>query len=234
MAKVAGKEQKWATNVVLVRHGESVANIERDRLKKGATKEMFLKMPCRDMDIPLTEKGIKQAKSAGKLLKNYPKFDVAIISPYVRAKQTAEIIIKEMGYRIPLVFEERIREKDFGVLDKVTEKGKIKYYPLEAEREKWDGKYYYRPYGGENYPDVALRIRSFFDTLIRKYKKENVLVVTHAITILMFRKLLEHLSEKEVLDIHANQKLKNGSISAFVYDSQSKDLVLKEWNRTGY
>ena len=226
------KEQEWATTVVLVRHGESVANIERDRLKKGATEDFFLKMPCRDMDIPLTGKGKEQAKSAGKILKGYPKFDVAIVSPYERTRQTTEIIIKEIGYKIPIIFEERIREKDFGALDKVTEKGKEKYFPLEIEREKWDGKYYYRPYGGENYPDVALRIRSFFDTLIRKHKKKNVLVVAHAITILMFRKLLEKLSEKEVLDIHTNQKLKNCSISTFIYDPKDEGLVLKEWNKT--
>jgi len=224
--------QKWPSNLVLVRHGETLINMERNRLKKKPTKELIIKTPCRDMDIPLTKQGIKQARAAGKILKKYPKFDISLVSPYVRAKQTANIIIKELGYKPKIVFEERIREKDYGIFDKYTQKGKKKYYPKEVEREKWEGKYYYRIPGGENYPDVALRAHSVLDTVVREYAKKNVLIVSHSIVILLFRKLLERLSEKEILDIHTNQKLKNCSITHFTYNKIKNKLLLKKWNKT--
>jgi len=227
------EEQRWPSSLVLVRHGETSLNLIKERLKKKPTKDLIIKTPCRDMDLPLTKKGIKQAKSAGRLLKKYPKFDVIITSPYTRTKQTADEIIKELGYKPKIYFEERTREKDFGVFDRYTKEGKKRYWPEEYDREKWEGKYYYRPPGGENYPDVALRIHSFLGTIIRKYSKKRILVVTHSIIILLFRKLLEHLSEKELLDIHDNEDLKNCSISSFIFDKEKNKnkLILKEWNR---
>ncbi len=224
-------EQKWPSNVVLVRHGESLVNVEKERLREQPSEDLYIKTTLRDMSIPLTKKGEAQAKAAGKILKKYPKFDAVIVSPYKRAEQTARIILKELGYKPKIVSEERVREKDFGIMDKLTPKGERFFYPQEVERKSWDGKYYYRPPGGESYPDVALRVHSFFDTLIRNYKQKNVLIVTHSITILMFRKLLERLSEEEVLDIHENQRIENASISTFSYEEGKRKLSLKEWSK---
>ncbi len=223
--------QKWPSSIVLVRHGKTIVNIEKERLKEKPTKELYIKTPCRDMDLPITKKGVSESERTGKILRKYPKFDVIYVSPYKRATQTAEIIIKELGYNPQFILEERIREKDFGVFDRLTERGRKKFYPIEAKRKEWEGEYYYRVLGGESYPDVALRIHDFLNTLIREYKGKNVLIIAHSLVILMFRKLLERLSEKEVLDLHTNQKLKNCSISSFIYDKRKNKLRLKEWNR---
>jgi broad specificity phosphatase PhoE len=225
-------DQKWPSSMVLVRHGESLLNVEKRKLKTIPTEEqgLFVTLPARDMDIPLTERGIKQAKDVGEKLKKYPRFNVAFVSPYKRAKQTAHIIFNKLGYKPKIVYDERIREKDFGMFDRFTQKGIQKYFPTEFDRKKLEGKYYYRSPGGENYPDVSLRIRSFLDTLIRDYSKERVLIVAHSVVILMFRKTLQRLSEKEVLSIDQRKDLKNCALTSFIYDERRKKLLLKEWN----
>ena len=59
-----------------------------------------------------------------------------------------------------IVREERIREIEFGILDVLTSEGiKAKYREEYARRER-EGKYWYRPPGGESRPDVALRVQS--------------------------------------------------------------------------
>jgi broad specificity phosphatase PhoE len=63
------------------------------------------------------------------------------------------------------------------------------------------GKYWYRPPGGESYPDVGLRLHSFLGRLTRDFREQSVLVVCHSVIVLMFRKLVERLSEDELLDI---------------------------------
>ena len=67
------------------------------------------------------------------------------------------------------------------------------------------GKYHHRPPAGENYPDVALRLHSFLATLTREAAGESVLVVCHPVAELIFRMLLERLSEQQVLTIDGNK-----------------------------
>lgn len=222
-------EQKWPNMLILVRHGESVRNLEKERAKQFDSNKLKLDIDIRDMDIDLTKVGREQALAVGKALKSYPKLDAVIVSPYVRCKQTADLILSQLDYKPKtIVVDERVREKEFGQTNDLTKKGIKQFYPREFERMELEGKYYYRPPGGENYPDVGLRLHSFLGMLVRSYSKENVLVVCHSVVIRMLRKLLEKFQEKDVLEI---EKLGNASITTYVYSNTTRKLALKEYNK---
>lgn len=229
-------EQKWPNNIVLIRHGQTPLNIAKNTRKNKSEKIWWLETDTRDMDMSLTELGMAQAEITGKnLCSNNPKFDIIYSSPYNRTKQTTSIILNELDYSVPVKMEERIREKEFGVVDRLTKKGIELLYPREAERKEHLGKYYYRPPGGENYPDVNLRVHSFLGTLIRDRPRQNVLVVCHGVIIYSFRKLLERFEEGDVLRIdEVEGEVKNCGVTTYAFDKSKKRLVLKEYNKTFY
>ena len=227
-------EQKWPDNLVLIRHGQTTKNVEREKIKQEKSKKLVIDISLRDMDIPLTEEGIKQVESTAEQMKKMPRFDIILISPYLRCKQTAEIILKKLSYKPAIIEEERIREKEFGSFDNLTADGIKHFYPREAERKEREKKYYYRAPGGENYPDIALRIHSLLGTIVREYSKKNILIISHSIVILMFRKLLERMSEEQVLELDKKDELKNASITHFAYDKNKNKFALKEYNRVYY
>ena len=83
--------------VFFVRHGETQANVERRAYK--------------NIQEPLTQNGISQAIKAGNYLKTFGKFDLVISSPATRSIQTAEYIMKEIGYNKKIKIDERLLEK---------------------------------------------------------------------------------------------------------------------------
>lgn len=225
-------KQKWPDVITIVRHGESVKNVERARVEQFDSNQLKLDIVERDMDIPLSKSGELQVIATGKELKKRDKFDVVFVSPYVRCRQTAKLIIEQLGYEPKIVVEERIREKEFGLIDNLTKKGIQKFYPEEWERRHRDGKYYYRPPGGESYPDVGLRLHSFLGTLTRDYRNKRVLIVCHSVVVKMFRKLLERLEEKDILAIDQAEDVDNASVTTYSYEKKEEKLRLKEYNKT--
>lgn len=229
--------QKWMSNLVIVRHGESERNVARQAAVTGGHPEYGGEV--RDADVTLTERGITQAEFTGKFLAREFRFDRVFVSPYVRAVQTAEILVRQFAEPMTMTTEERVREKEFGVIDGLTARGLRERYPDELRRRKLLGKYYYRPPGGESYPDIALRLHSFLGTLTRDFRRKSVLVVCHSIIVLTFRRLLERLSERELLAIDADpsQDVRNCSVTWYQFDSHAGDdgkLVLREFNRVHY
>jgi broad specificity phosphatase PhoE len=170
------------------------------------------------MDVPLSSRGQAQADALGDWLatSERPKPCAVLTSPYVRAECTAAAIVARSGLQIPCVLDERLREREFGALDRLTRAGIEQRYPDQAEARARVGKFYYRPPGGESWCDVALRVRSVLDTLGREYADEHVLIVSHQVVILMFRYVLERLTEAEVLAIGHEVDLANCSFTSFV------------------
>lgn len=190
---------KWPKKLIIVRHGESELNLARDLLKAGSGDLLEKQRGVRDVDIPLTKKGISQARQTGKWLSKYEPFDICFSSPYQRALQTAEGIISQFDYDLSIYKDNRLREKEFGRLHGLSTEEIKERYPDEYSNRERDGKYWYRLPSGENYPDVEARIHSFLDKLSRDYGGKNVLIVTHQVCYKMFRALFEHLGEEEVL-----------------------------------
>ena len=225
-------EQKWPSHLVVLRHGESARNVAKD-IAKAAGKYSF-DVGLRDLETPLTKRGHEQARETGRHLSGRYKFDVIYSSPYHRALQTSEDITSAFSSSPPLVMEERIREIEFGILDGLTGEGIQATFPQEAERRKREGKYWYRPAGGESRPDVALRVQSFLGTLTRDYRKKSVLVVCHSVVVLIFRRLLERWNENEYLKIDREQDVLNCSITAYRYDAKLGKLLLDYYNKVSH
>jgi broad specificity phosphatase PhoE len=158
---------------------------------------------------------------------------VAIASPYVRARRTAELAIEASGLDVELVVDERLREREFGALDRLTHLGIAERFPDEAEARSRIGKFYHRPPGGESWCDVGFRVRSVIDSASREHEGERVLVVAHQVVILMFRYVLEHLDERTILGVAKEEELLNCSVSTFVHDpdlGRNGGMRLDRWN----
>jgi broad specificity phosphatase PhoE len=230
--------QKWPKELVIVRHGQSARNVAKDKAKK-AKKEPSWADAVRDVDTPLTQVGELQAIAVGtELRRRFPQgelgLDVIFASPYLRTRQTAEGIIKGLGYYPKLVSEERIREIEFGILDGLTPDGIRAKYPEEVARRAKEGKYWYRPPGGESRPDVALRVHSFLGTLNRDYRKQRCLVICHSVVVLIFRRLLERWTEEQYIQVDKNEDPKNCSITSYKLDTDLNKLLLDEYNTICY
>jgi probable phosphoglycerate mutase len=126
--------------------------------------------------------------------------------------------------------DERLRERELGILDLLTHQGVVARYPLEAERRQRLGKFYHRPPGGESWVDVALRIRSLRDSLGREHLGKRVLIVSHEVVIVIWRYLLDDLVEAQALALSRDHPLANCSLTR--YRTQANDelaLDLDAW-----
>ncbi len=231
------QEQKWMDHLVIVRHGESQRNVgKQTATEKG---ELEYGGNIRDMDVTLTPRGLNQAEATGAFLAPKFRFDRIFVSPYVRTVETARLMAKHFNPMPPLSYEERIREKEFGILDGLTKPGIAKTFPEEVRRRDREGKYYYRPPGGESYPDVALRVHSFLGSLVRDCARQTVLVICHSVVVLTFRRLLERLTEVELLAIDRDpeQDVCNCSTTWYAFETRAGNkgkLALREFNGVHY
>lgn len=225
--------QKWPDLLVIVRHGQSERNVAKELAKTsnaGATWSDNL----RDVDTPLTSLGVQQAVTTGQFLRDKATFDVLFSSPYMRTLQTSQHISEQLTAVPRLVLEERIREIEFGCLDGLTHDGVRQRYPEEWARREREGKYWYRPPGGESRPDVALRVHSFLGTLTRDYRQKNVLVVCHSVVVLIFRRLLERWDEARYMEVDREEDVLNCGITIYRYDAEGRRLNLDCYNSVCY
>ncbi len=216
-----GEEQRWPEALWIVRHGESAGNVAREAAMAARLHQIEIHQ--RDVDVPLSPLGERQSAALGRWFGQLPpdrRPTVVLSSPYVRARETAAILCREAGIALeerPLL-DERLREKEFGVLDRLTRYGIAARYPEQAEFRRWLGKFYHRPPGGESWADVILRLRSVQDTLSRDYRGERVLIVCHSVVVLCFRYLFERLTEEEILAIDRAEEVANCAVTSYEFD----------------
>ena len=228
-------EQKWPQEIWLVRHGQSAGNVARDAAEAAAG--LLIDIAERDVDVPLSPLGVEQSRALGGWFAALPEAErptVVLHSPYVRAADTARHIVEQMGLpKITIQVDERLREKEFGILDRLTTLGINHKYPDLYEQRQHVGKFYFRPPGGESWCDVILRLRSVLDTITREYCGERVLIVGHQVTVNCFRYLLERLDEATILAYDRAGDVPNCSVTSYGFDSaqgRHGKLVLKLTN----
>jgi len=121
----------------------------------------------------LTEKGILDTKESVKELKN-EKIDLIISSPFIRTKETAEIVADLIGIdKKEIQYDKRIGEHNFGDFDNKPIAEYYKYYSSFEEA-------FIKPLpGGESYTDTKKRIGEFIYELERNFYNKNILVITH-------------------------------------------------------
>jgi broad specificity phosphatase PhoE len=195
-----------------------------------ASGEALIDIAGRDMDVPLSPTGEAQARALGRWLATRELPTVVYASPYERAAATAELACATSGCPSEIRFDERLREREFGVLDRLTRTGIEAQFPSEAESRRRVGKFYYRPPGGESWCDVALRVRSVVDTVGREHPDEVVLVVAHEVVIFMFRYVLERLTEQQILALNAEHELANCAVSEYELAPSGDRLVPCSFN----
>jgi len=202
------------TQLILVRHGESTGNVAAAQAHAALAEAIT--MDVRDADAPLSPTGAEQARALGRGLRHLePALAPTRVwcSTYVRAQQTAELALAASRLDLPIVIDERLRDRELGVLDLLTSRGVEARFPMEAARRRWLGKFYHRPPGGESWADVMLRVRSVLSDLVAAEPGERVMVVCHDALVLAFRYVCEAMSETQVLDVQLADPVKNVSIT---------------------
>ena len=217
--------------LVLIRHGQSVANVAfpradaQDLLESGLT--------GRDTDVELTEVGAEQAAAVGRWLAALPAGalpEVVITSPYLRARETWRIAAAASGLSLPAPgTDDRLVDRLVGEFEMLTHAAIRQRFPEEPARFEQAGEYAYRPPGGETFGDIAVRLTSFLDDLNREHAGERVLVVAHDSVVLMMRYVIEGLDWTRLAAIVAEAgQVRNASITSFTGSSGS--LVLDRYN----
>jgi broad specificity phosphatase PhoE len=162
--------------IILIRHGNSEGNADKNHYKT---------VP--DYALNLTPQGIEQAQRAGQEIKQLIGSEslYVYLSPYYRTRQTFQYIQESIESNVVKAVEDpRIREQDWGHLraPDVNEE-------IIRERDQFST-FYYRIPDGESGADVYDRVSTFLETLHRDFEKpeypENVLIVTHGMTLRLF------------------------------------------------
>lgn len=160
--------------IVLLRHGESLANLDGT---------VYERTP--DHAIALTPNGVEQARKVGATLRAaFGEGDVQVyVSPYLRAHQTLRALgIDDLITRVSE--EPRLREQDWANYQDTAD--------IARQRVLRDtyGHFFYRFTDGESGADVYDRVSSFLETLHRQFARDdypdNALMVTHGLTMRLF------------------------------------------------
>lgn len=158
---------------IFVRHGKTHFN--EIQLKQGW---------C---DSPLTKQGIKEIENMAEQLKNY-KIDAAYTSPILRAKNTAQIILK--NHSVLLNEAGRLKEVNFGLLEGLP---CLFVDKLQLESSNWldDLQMDYTGYEGENVEDVIQRHFELLNDIEKKFQDDDtILMVGHGCSLYAFIKTL--------------------------------------------
>ena len=159
--------------IYIIRHGETDMNA------KGVMQGR--------MNSKLNESGIKLAYLTGQAMKGI-SFDCCISSSLDRAKETAEIILRESENDIPFEIDDRVIEIDFGDMEgkRITEMGNegLKFY--------FDPFHFIGFPNGETIQDVCGRTQEFLKELIAKDDGKTYLISTHGCAM---RGMVNYLSD---------------------------------------
>jgi len=154
--------------LVLVRHGQSDWNL----------KNLFTGW----RDVDLTEKGVVEAREAGRKLKAQGiKFDVAFTSVLKRAQRTLDLMLTELGQTtIPVFKDQALNERDYGDLVGLNKDDARKKWG-EEQVHIWRRSYDVAPPGGESLRDTAARVLPYYirEMLPRVLRGDRVLVSAH-------------------------------------------------------
>ena len=146
--------------IYIIRHGETDLNVKA--VMQGR------------LDEPLNQSGIDLAAITGRAMRDI-RFDRCISSPLKRARQTAETVLRESENDIPVEFDDRLLEIDFGDLEgrAISEMG-------DAGRRFFTDPFRFPGFpNGESVRDVCERTQEFLKELIAADDGKTYLVSTH-------------------------------------------------------
>jgi broad specificity phosphatase PhoE len=224
---------RWPSILWIVRHGESAAMLANHEATRAG--QHCVTLNARDMDTGLSVTGAAQAHALGGWFaaqSEHARPDVILTSPYQRASDTVAAFRSAGGTtcNVRILTDERLRERELGILDGLTWEGVQALYPDQAAQRELLGKFYHRPPGGENWCDVNLRLRGVVDRISLHFADARVMMVAHECVIFCLRYILEELDEAGVLAIDAAGDIANCALTE--YHVGDKGLMLTRFNDT--
>lgn len=175
--------------LVLLRHGESQWNLE-NRFTGW-------------VDVPLSEKGIEEAKQAGEKLRGFA-FDRAFSSVLTRANETLRIVLEVLRQTtIPIEKDKALNERMYGELQGLNKAETAKKYG-DAQVKIWRRSYDVKPPGGESLKDTAERALPYYQKMIKPHllKGETIIIAAHGNSLRALVMELDQLSKEEVLELN--------------------------------
>lgn len=207
----------------LVRHGESIGNVAATAAEIEGLE--VIPLDLRDADVPLSDTGREQAEALGEWLEDHrATIDTYWSSPYLRARETLAVALTASGGDATVFVDERLRDRELGILDLLTRVGVARRFPDEMARRKHLGKFYHRPPGGESWADVALRLRSFLREALEG-PGGSVMIVAHDAVVMLLLYVLLPLHEEELLAFAADHTVLNASVTHLVRGDGAWELV---------
>jgi 2,3-bisphosphoglycerate-dependent phosphoglycerate mutase len=174
--------------LVLVRHGQSEWNL----------KNLFTGWK----DPALTEKGIGEAREAGRKLKAQGlTFDVAFTSALSRAQKTLDLALEEMGQTgLPITRDQALNERDYGDLAGLNKDDAREKWG-EEQVHQWRRSYDIPPPGGESLKDTLARTLPYYvqEILPGVLRGERTLVAAHGNSLRALIMVLEKLTPEGIL-----------------------------------
>ena len=173
---------------VLIRHGQSEWNL----------KNLFTGWK----DVGLSEKGITEAKAAGRLLKAKGlAFDVAYTSALTRAQHTLTLMLEELGQPdLPVIRDQALNERDYGDLTGLN-KDDARQKWGEEQVHIWRRSYNVAPPGGESLRDTLARALPYYMKHIQPdvLSGKRVLVSAHGNSLRALIMAIEGLTPEQIL-----------------------------------
>jgi 2,3-bisphosphoglycerate-dependent phosphoglycerate mutase len=197
-------------NLLMLRHGQSTYNLE-NRFTGW-------------LDVPLSNAGIEEAKSASVKLKKY-KIDIAYTSKLIRAIETLRIILNANNLsHIPIIQNEALNERNYGELQGLNKSDTAKKYG-EAQVLLWRRSYNVAPPGGESLKATAARVIPFFHSAICRDVSQglNVLIVAHGNSLRAIIKELDGMNDKEIMNLNID----TGKVYLYRFDNDFKIITKK-------
>lgn len=178
-----------ALTLLMARHGQTDLNI--DERWQGR------------LDMPLNATGVAQAEQLALSLPG--GIDALVVSPMLRARQTAEPVVRALGL-VPRL-DADFRERDFGIFEGLTADDAARQYPELAARNvayRWDE----APPGAEPTRAVVERVARGLQRLREAHDGQTVLLVSHGFVVRCLRHLIDGVSEEGFFDV---ERIANGS-----------------------
>ena len=162
--KLISQQRGYHMKIYFVRHGETLWN--KEKKIQGQS------------DIPLNEYGRELAYVTAEAIKEIP-FDVVYSSPLLRAKETADILVKNR--KLKVLTDPRLVEMSFGEgegesLPEIHTHPEMKLYNFIHNPEN-----YIPPTGGETFEELYDRCKSFIEDIVlpAENKYDSMLIVGH-------------------------------------------------------
>ncbi|WP_327105264.1 histidine phosphatase family protein [Nonomuraea glycinis] len=200
--------------IVAVRHGESEANVAYRQA--GDDPLVYARG---DDEVTLTGVGRTQAAALGRLLAALPAAETPELvwcSPYLRARETWAVARETWGAgALPLMVDERLRDREWGLLAPYNEAAIERRFPEELARLRAEGEYRYRPPQGESFADVAARLRDLLTDLRARARGQRVLIVAHDSVVLVLRHVIAEAPDTELAALAEFAPILNASVSTW-------------------